>query len=694
MTEAQVGLIPPDGAAPWQEPPSPRFTDSVRLMLFVAAVLLLFFVARQGRAQPLIYASFSFFLVTTTLWVRGLDANWIAGREDYRSKWLLWLALGAPALATALIGLFVRGPWSTIVLGILITLYIAAGLAVRKLRWRVIQGPDAEVDSWLDRRSEWFVTKVCRWWVLTVLLVVAYSSLWGLGRAPLMLAGLVLLGSLVLVPAVVQVLSERRIVALSLPGAGDQHRWWVIGGATAAGVGVLIAAAFLGQTRYLLVLVVVVALLTWAFAVGSLADIAVVLAALALMGVTPGSQEVKPAIMSNKPTDAQESVVVALGDSYTSGEGASLYLDATNVAGANQCRRAATAWPVLVAQSLGAHRLVFRACSGARARNLVGNLAEDEQYDGEGIQLDRAVRDLRAGDPKSDPPLEPELVVLSIGGNDAGFSHVGSSCLSLGRCDDKKVSKYFYDNLPDLGKALKATYLAIAKKFPHTPIAVMPYPDAFATTDGCVQAPVDTGDIAFVSDFTDKLDATIEKVATQTGAYYVAPMRTALTSSHLALCDGSGAAGLNFLDLRGVGGTETGRFNPGNWIHNSLHPNERGHAAFAAAFADWLSSQERNTAAGKVTGLAALLSPADKRAAGGDKKKPKDLPVPTKSNTTLCFEKVGGDCGPHTDAWALARLGPGMFLPLLLAGLVAAGSWAFAVGVSATRFRRRSIAPV
>jgi len=672
------------------ERPTPRLADAVRLLAFVVAVMALFFLARQGQTQPVMYVAFAFFLVTATLWVRGLDANWVESREDYRSGPLLVIALAVPAGVTILIGIFVERSLSTFVLGALITAYIGAGLAIRKLRWRVIQGESAPTTGSLENRiSTWLLATVICWQVLAGLLVVAYGALWLLGRAPTGVVGPLFLLAVVLVPALVHVLSERCIIALSREDEGGRGGW-VIGGAVAAGLGMAIGVAYLDETRYLLAFLVVVALLTWAFTVGSLADIAVVLAVLALMGVTPASQDVKPAILTaeaSAPTSgAAESVVVALGDSYSSGEGASRYLDETNVAGGNQCRRAATAWPVLVAQSLGAHRLVFRACSGARARNLVGKVDDDEQYDGEGIQVDRALEDLRSADAE----LKPALVVLSIGGNDSGFRQIGSSCLSLSSCNDDDVSKYFYDNLPDVEAALRATYLAIAGKFPNSPIAVMPYPDAFATDDGCVRAPVEAGDIDFVRNFTDTLDDTIEKVAAETGVYYVAPMRSALTDSHLALCDESGTPGLNFLDLRGVGGAARDRFNPGNWIHNSLHPNERGHAALAAAFTGWLSSQTRVDDGNELSGLAALMPPAIKRKVDKVEEPPTDLPVPTKSSTTLCFEKDGGDCGPQADAWALSRLGPGTFGPILLAAMVAGGSWALTVGISARRFRRRS----
>jgi hypothetical protein len=128
-------------------------------MAFVLAVMALFFVARQGQTQSVMYLAFAAFLVTATLWVRGLDANWVEGREDYRSKLLLSFALGVPVLVTIVIGIRYERSLSTFILGALITAYIAAGLAVRKLRWRVIQGTSAETTGSVESRIGFQVSR-------------------------------------------------------------------------------------------------------------------------------------------------------------------------------------------------------------------------------------------------------------------------------------------------------------------------------------------------------------------------------------------------------------------------------------------------------------------------------------------------------------------------------------------------------
>jgi len=103
---------------------------------------------------------------------------------------------------------------------------------------------------------------------------------------------------------------------------------------------------------------------------------------------------------------------VGLGDSYSSGEGASAYLPGTN-----RCDRAATrsAWEPAVAR---ATRLSFdfAACSGAFLGDFVNPSGAAA---GEIPQLDHVSSMGRT-----------TLVTLTIGGNDAGFFPVVTSCIS------------------------------------------------------------------------------------------------------------------------------------------------------------------------------------------------------------------------------------------------------------------------
>lgn len=122
--------------------------------------------------------------------------------------------------------------------------------------------------------------------------------------------------------------------------------------------------------------------------------------------------------------------IVALGDSYMSGEGAPRFFGGTDRGPSDSCRRAPTAYPVLVAEQLaketpkpwsGVH-LTFAACSGARTVNMGSTFTDPDAHV---LLQNRSERQqmsqLRAHQ-------DADVVILGMGGNDAGFSNVVLTC--------------------------------------------------------------------------------------------------------------------------------------------------------------------------------------------------------------------------------------------------------------------------
>ena len=115
------------------------------------------------------------------------------------------------------------------------------------------------------------------------------------------------------------------------------------------------------------------------------------------------------------PGLAQAETVVALGDSYSSGEGAPPFLKDRESA---DCHRSEYAWPFVLARQMDWPDPMLFACSGATSTDMLG------------------------GDPKRHQPnqvaelagLNPDIVTLTIGGNDLGFKSVLVKCASLTRC--------------------------------------------------------------------------------------------------------------------------------------------------------------------------------------------------------------------------------------------------------------------
>ncbi|RYZ26686.1 MAG: hypothetical protein EOP01_08690, partial [Propionibacteriaceae bacterium] len=146
-----------------------------------------------------------------------------------------------------------------------------------------------------------------------------------------------------------------------------------------------------------------------------LAVLVACLAGLALVA-TPASAEA---------SRARVSPYVALGDSFSSGEGAGGYDPATDTAN-DRCHRSGSAYPELVAAAESSRRpLTFAACSGA----LTYDLSHPNH--------------LYASEPAQDEALGKgnRKVSLTIGGNDLGFADVLGACLAVPGRDGRGCSK-------------------------------------------------------------------------------------------------------------------------------------------------------------------------------------------------------------------------------------------------------------
>jgi lysophospholipase L1-like esterase len=113
-----------------------------------------------------------------------------------------------------------------------------------------------------------------------------------------------------------------------------------------------------------------------------------------------------PGADSQPPTGSAK--YVALGDSYSSGEGNSPY-----IAEAGDCHRSLdSAWPTLLAEALPSQLELTAniACSGATTEALTGT------FKGQPPQLEALQK------------LSPKIVTVTIGGNDIGFASTLQDC--------------------------------------------------------------------------------------------------------------------------------------------------------------------------------------------------------------------------------------------------------------------------
>lgn len=233
------------------------------------------------------------------------------------------------------------------------------------------------------------------------------------------------------------------------------------------------------------------------------------------------------------PALARAVTYVAMGDSYSSGVGTRSYYSDSG-----SCQRGPYAYPVKAATQLG-YSLSFVACSGAKTQDVINN------------QLG---------------PLSGSTnrVTISIGGNDAGFSSVISSCARPWpyTCwgDIDNAQSYIRNTLPG---RLDAVYSQIDSRAPAALVAVVGYPRIFNGRNTCnAGARISAGEQQRLNETADLLASVTRGRATAWGFAYVDPIPSFV--GH-AVCDSP--EWINGLS---------------NPVSESYHPNRDGHTAYTS----------------------------------------------------------------------------------------------------------------
>ena len=247
------------------------------------------------------------------------------------------------------------------------------------------------------------------------------------------------------------------------------------------------------------------------------------LAAAALAAVTA-------LVVSAAPASAAAPSYVALGDSYSSGTGTRSYIiDGTS------CLRSVYAYPSLIASARG-YALNFRACSGAKIPDVTNT------------QLSA----LTAG---------TNYVTISIGGNDAGFVDVLTTCAQpswLSNCNGAvdKAQGYIRNTLP---AALTTLYAQIRSRAPQAKVTVVGYPRIFNGTDCNLLTWFSGTEMSRLNATADLMNSTLSARSAAAGFSFANP--TSRFVGH-AVCD-------NPEYLNGLS----------NPIVESFHPNRLGQSS-------------------------------------------------------------------------------------------------------------------
>ncbi|MFF9810398.1 SGNH/GDSL hydrolase family protein [Streptomyces coeruleorubidus] len=207
----------------------------------------------------------------------------------------------------------------------------------------------------------------------------------------------------------------------------------------------------------------------------------------------------------------------ALGDSYSSGVGAGSYISSSG-----DCKRSTKAYPYLWAAAHSPSTFHFTACSGARTGDVLsGQLGPLSSATG--------------------------LVSISVGGNDAGFADVMTTCVTqsdsacISRIDTARA--YVDSTLP--GK-LDSVYSAIRSKAPNARVVVLGYPRFYKLGTTCLG--LSEAKRKAINDASDHLNTAIAKHAANHG-FTFGDVRPAFTSHEIC----SGASWLHSVNWLNIG---------------------------------------------------------------------------------------------------------------------------------------------
>jgi lysophospholipase L1-like esterase len=326
-----------------------------------------------------------------------------------------------------------------------------------------------------------------------------------------------------------------------------------------------------------------------------------------------------PAAIEEAGPILDRNAIAILGDSYSAGEGADVYFGESETR-ANPCHR--SPFTYLAREfDVPASRIV--ACSGAVAADVLSP-QPGRTVASQVVQLERIRR--REG---------VDAVVLTLGGNDAGFADVGASCLVRrescarlvytgppGRLRPQASNAFVERRLGALPAALRRAYGAIdyAVNGPRAraaagpvPILVLGYPAATpaAPVDcGRMHGLISAGEIVFLNDLSRRLNGTIAQTVAEVRAgsgapiFYVGETEGAFRPDH-TVCDRDpwvrtptsfNGAGRALLDRLGQG------------VRELLHPNPAGYAAMSRAVLRW----SRSGAADRALSFLESAPPAER----------------------------------------------------------------------------------
>lgn len=417
------------------------------------------------------------------------------------------------------------------------------------------------------------------------------------------------------------------LVPLSFAAPTLTQSWTTFGLPVAAAVGLAVGAFLIValdgdlSSTALVVVLLISTLISVAFVWEGFEMVPIIVLGIAISWVVADRSDAVP-----EPTAAVEvqaagepgETLIAIGDSYMSGEGATRYIAGTNIKNANECRRTLTAYPQLIAEG-NDWDLEFYACSGAIAANVLTTGQQARSPD-DVSQIERLDAFLSGAPGGSD---DIAAVLISIGGNDAWFSAIAQACVAPGNCAEHRSTAL--RNVRLIGDRMRAVYEEVRMRVHPAPVVAMAYPLVFADQT-CDASPVSDEELAFLIEFTEVLNDRARTSASQAGINFFEPGEEIFVPLRICDTESLSDAVVNLSLINPQEGNLAERLNPLNWLHGSAHPKPEGHRIIAERLSDWLADIDSNPDPEPAARFDILLRSPLKRVSTRTLGIPEDLP--------------------------------------------------------------------
>lgn len=324
---------------------------------------------------------------------------------------------------------------------------------------------------------------------------------------------------------------------------------------------------------------------------------------------TSYSGDIREITMRASGYQGQRIDYLAMGDSYSSGEGETddkYYLPGTNDE-FEKCHLSSRSYPFLLAKLSNVDPLYMRsvACSGATTDDVRGG---EVDYIGQGDRLGKDKMGLETIDvilaktnarysfiPGRDrqnifvKEYKPGIVTIGVGGNDAGLISKLTACAGSGTCNwanDAINKEQAAKEIRGVFDKLVKTYSEISYISPNTKLIAIGYPkivDPNGNCDNITGFLFDKTEREYMDESVKYLNQVVEAAAKAFGIKYVDIQDS---FGNQVLCGSKSPSAMNGVRT----GDDTNMLNDSEWFRfigsEGFHPNSIGHAIIAKAIGD------------------------------------------------------------------------------------------------------------